>query len=125
MKEFASSILPVLQMLVSFATLCGLLYAFKNFLQKPQKTVNEEFEEFKKESMKEREDLKHRLSVVETWRSGCLSRFENQDKSHRVTQKALLALIDKEIEDQSGTNREPAKELIEARQDLYQHLFEK
>lgn len=114
MSAFVSNTLPIFQLILAFCNLCVLLYAFKGFITKPQNSLKEDVEE-----------LKVWKKTVETWRTGCSIRFENQDKSHRVTQKALLALIDKEVEDQVAEGKSPAKELVEARQDLYQHLFDK
>lgn len=114
MNAFATNALPIFQLILAFCNLCVLLYAFKGFITKPQNSLKEDVEE-----------LKAWKKMIETWRAGCSIRFESQDKSNRVTQKALLALIDKEVQDQVAAGKDPAKELIDARQDLYTHLFDK
>ncbi len=68
----------------------------------------------------------NRLSALETWRkevdtklSNDNARFESLDQSNRVTQRALLALLDHSID---GNNIE---QMQHAKEELQNHLIDK
>lgn len=73
------SILPYVQLLVSCGTLIGMLYALKQFVDKPHDSLEQRVE-----------TLEQKVSKIET------SSTSNSDNIDRVT-TALTALVDFEI----------------------------
>jgi len=73
-------------------------------------------------------DIENRITDLEKWRDsvdGRLDRgdshFDKLDEGNRVTQRALLALMDAAINRDKDSN----EELIKARKELYEYLSDK
>lgn len=109
-----NTILTVFSLVTQFGSICILVYGFSKFLAKPHDT------------------LEGKVIELQEWRKGVDSRlqigndrFSVQDEANRVTQAALLALIDKEIKDCASENKPVPEELKSARKELYDYLTER
>jgi len=105
MSEFISTILTIFQLIISFGTVCTLLYAFVKFSQKPQQTQDERIENIEK-----------RLDKLEQEQDETATRLCNIETGNRIMQQALLAIMGHAI------NGEDIEELRKARQMLYDYL---
>ncbi len=101
-------IMTVFQLFINFATICTLLYTLVKFTQKPQETIQK------------------RITDLEKWKEGVDRRlltgdthFTSLDDNSRITQQALLAIMDSLL---NGDNKE---ELKKARNNLYEYLSDK
>lgn len=112
--EWVSTILTICSLVTSFGSVCVMVYGFSKFLAKPHDTLEEKVNELQEW----RRDVDSRLQVGN-------DRFSVQDDANRVTQAALLALIDKEIKDCASENKPVPEELTNARKDLYNYLTER
>lgn len=74
---------------------------------------------------KEMRTLVNRTNRVDERLENGNLRFKAQEESNRVTQSAILALIDKEIKDSVAEHKEVPQELTNARQDLYDYLTDR
>lgn len=108
MSEFISTILTIFQLIISFGTVCTLLYAFVKFSQKPQQTQDERIN-----------SLEDRVSVLEGKQNDTNERLSNIENGNHVIQQSLLAMLDHAI---NGNNTES---LIRTRDLLYQYLTKK
>lgn len=107
-------VLSILQMLLSFGNVCIMVYAFSKFLSKPHDTLEERVS-----------STESRIKDIENSLKFGNTRFQDQDVANEVTQRALLALIDKEIKDSVSDGKGVPTELQTARDDLYNYLFKK
>ncbi len=108
MPIWVSQIITIMQMFISLATICTLIYTFSKFVSKPADT------------------MKERIEKLETWKEEVDRRldrgaqhFDTLDESTRIIQQSLLAIMDGLI---NGDNKE---ELLKARNRLYQYLSDK
>lgn len=111
MYPIAERILTLLQLLVSFCSLCVMVYGFGKFMAKPHDSLEEKVED------------------IQRWRKGVDARleegnrrFDGQSEANRVTQSALLALVDKEIRDCDIHNQSVPSELTRAKSELVEFL---
>lgn len=109
--EKIGSVVTLLQLFISFCTVITLIYGFAKFTSKPHDDLRKDVEELKK--WKESTDRELHADKI---------KFQRQDDANRVTQSALLALIDKEIKDSIAEGKEVSTELNEARKNLYTYL---
>lgn len=103
-----SSVTQGMSVFIQLATVVTLIYALYKFARKPNDTQNDRLkalEDWKKE-------VDRRLDHGQT-------HFEDIDKGNRVTQEAILALIDHAI-DNNHTDK-----LIEAKDNLQKYLINK
>ena len=111
MHSVAEQILTLLQLLVSFGSLCVMVYGLTRFMLKPLQNLSDEVAEIQK----------WRKSVDE-WMEKGNRRFDEQSEANRVTQNALLALVDKEIRDCDLNNQTVPSELKKAKSELVDYL---
>ena len=111
MYPIAERLLTLLQLLVSIGSLCVMLYGFSKFMAKPRESLAEEVEDIQK----------WRKTVDERLEKGN-RRFDEQSEANRVTQNALLALVDKEIRDCDLKNQTIPAELTKAKSELVDYL---
>lgn len=107
MPNFLSTILTIFQLIISFGTVCTLLYAFVKFSQKPQQSQNDRIR-----------SLEDRVTMLETKQDDVYSHLESIDESNKVTQQALLALLGHAI------NGDDVEEVKRAQKMLFNHLTE-
>lgn len=98
----------ILSLVIQAATVITLIYTFVKFAGKPNATLNE------------------RLTKLEHWQEEVTRRldkgsehFDSIDEGNRVTQEAILALIDHAI-DNNHTEK-----LVEAKDSLQKYLISK
>lgn len=111
--EIIRAVLSCVQLLVSCGTLTGLAYAFIRFTKKPTDAMKERLQtlEDRLDSMDEwKDDVERRLNDDD-------SHFKALDESNKVTQRALLAIMDNALGNEDGE-----AELKDARKMLYEHL---
>ena len=108
MPMWVNQLITVMQMFISLATICTLIYTFTKFVSKPTDT------------------MKDRIDKLESWESEVDRRldhgsthFEALDESARITQQSLLAIMDSLI---NGDNKE---EPLKARNRLYEYLSDR
>ena len=108
MPDFINSILTIFQLIISFGTVCPLLYAFTKFTQRPQETQDERIAA-----------LEARVNKLEDNSVDISAHITNIDKGNMVLQKAMLAMLDHAIgnEDQDSIKK--------ARKDLFEYLTSK
>lgn len=105
MPNFISTTLTIFQLIISFGTVCTLLYTVVKYTQKPQDIQNE------------------RILALEKWRDtmdakmmDTCTHLSSLDEGTKITQQAILALMGHAI------NGEDVEELKKARQTLYDYL---
>lgn len=108
MGDNISAVITVMQLIISFGTICTLLYTFSKFVSKPTDTLKDRID-----------SLERWRNVVEQRLSKGSAHFDSLDDSARITQQSLLAIMDGLI---NGDNKE---ELLKARNRLYQYLSDK
>lgn len=111
--DFVRAALSFVQLFVTCGTGIGLIYAFLKFTHRPTDDI--------KERLKTLED---RADDMDDWREAVERRlhegvqhFESLDESNRVTQHALLAIMDNALDNEGGK-----EELKKARTMLFEHL---
>ena len=82
MPNFLSTILTIFQLIISFGTVCTLLYAFVKFSRQPQQSQNERIR-----------TLEDRVAMLEMKQNDVYSHLESIDEGNKATQRALLALL--------------------------------
>lgn len=108
------TILPLMQLLLTFANICVLAYAFFKFLNKPHSTLEEKVQEHEFEI----KELKQSLLQGN-------DRFRAQDSTNEVLIHSTLALIEFEIQYCLTEKKPMSKDLEKAREDLHNFLAKK
>lgn len=108
MPDFINSIITIFQLIISFGTVCTLLYAFTKFTQRPQETQDERIAA-----------LEVRVSKLEDNGADISAHIANIDRGNMVMQKAMLAMIDHAIGNEDEDN------IKKARKALYDYLTSK
>lgn len=111
MKEFIDAVLPLLQFVISFGTLCGMLYAFKLFLHRPHDTLTDRVTTIEVEI----KDIKSSLLQGN-------DKFRKQDDTNEMFISCMLAFIDFEIAYCHHTNYEYSEDLEKAKTILQHYL---
>lgn len=111
MNPYISQIVQILQLIIQLGTIAGLFYGFSKFLSKPHDTLERQVAELQA----------WRVKVDDRMERGNM-RFSTQDEANRVTQSALLALIDKEIRDCDTDSKAVPEELKLASRELRDYL---
>ena len=138
MTSLIAQIAQILGLFIQLCTIATLIYGFSKFLSKPTATLKGRVEVTEKE-LSELMDYKDRVNTLEKEMRTLINRtnrvderlengnlrFKAQEESNRVTQSAILALIDKEIKDSVAEQKEVPQELTNARQDLYDYLTDR
>lgn len=103
----------VVGLIIQCSTLITVMYGFYKFTQKPT------------------ESLDNRVQILERWREKTDERlkegtahFHANDESNRVTQSALLTIIDT-LGAMDGVPEEVKKEIHNKRKELYDYLTER
>ena len=111
--HITSMIATFLQLFISFATALTMLYTFAKFTQKPTDSLKEHVA-----------DIEERLNNMDKWKEQIERRltegaehFKSLDESNKVTQRALLAIMDNALGNDGGK-----EELKKARDMLNEHL---
>ncbi len=107
----AQTILPVLQMILSFGNICVLAYTLFKFLNRPHDTLEERVNMHDVEI----KDIKNALHQGN-------DRFREQDDTNEVLIHSVLALIEFEIQFCLTEHKEPSKDLERAKDDLHSYL---
>lgn len=108
------SILPVLQVILTFGNICVLGYALFRFLNRPHNTLEEKVNEH---------DIK--LREIETSLLQGNDRFREQENTNEVMQTCMLALIDFELAYCIHTGYADTDDLVKAKDVLRKHLARK
>ena len=111
MHPIVEQVLTLLQLLTSLGSLCVMVYGFSKFMTKPHNNLADEVAEIQK----------WRKTVDDRLEKGN-KRFNDQSEANRVTQNALLALVDKEIRDCDLKDQAVPEELTRAKTALIQYL---
>ena len=114
MQPIVEQVLTLLQLLTSLGSLCVMIYGFSKFMAKPHNNLADEVAEIQK----------WRKTVDDRLEKGN-KRFDEQSAANRVTQKALLALVDKEIRDCDTRDQSVPEELSKAKSELVNFLTER
>lgn len=121
MEKFLT-IVAVLSGLCTFGTFCGMLYAFKKFLDKPRDDIRDEVIALKTEvqllktrSERDKEDIYNRLEKGNR-------RFDEQDRTNEVILHSTLALIEFEIQYCLTQNIPISTDLDKVKQELHTFL---
>lgn len=112
--ETIQIVCTVLTLIISFSTVCTMIYGFTKFLSKPHDT------------------LEHRVSVIEVKQDEILrsldkgnQRFTNQEITNEVLIHSTLALIEFEIQYCLTEKKPMSKDLEKAKEDLHHYLAKK
>jgi len=89
--------------------------------------IIERFINLKAKSKEPHVKLENRVTILETWKNGVdqrlgedSDRFRKIEEGNKATQKAILALMDTALSDNGCKD-----ELVRARQNLHNYLFDK
>lgn len=113
-----ATVLPVLQLVLSFGNICILIYGGFKFLNKPHDTLEQKVNEHEVRI----KDLERSLAGG---RNRVEERFNEQDATNEVLVSSVLALIEFEIQYCLTENKAPSKELEKARENLHSYLAKK
>ena len=105
------TILPIMQMILSFGNICILVYALMKFLNKPHNTLEERVNA-------------HDLELKEI-KSSLLQgndRFREQDNTNEVIIRSTLALVEFEMQYCLVEHKEMSEGLRQAKKDLNDYL---
>lgn len=105
------TVLPVLQVILTFGNICVLGYALLRFLNRPHDTLEERVNAHEVEIA----DIKKSLLQGN-------DRFREQDDTNEVLIHSVLALIEFEIQYCLTEHKEPSKDLERAKDDLHSYL---
>lgn len=108
------SILPFLQLILTFGNICIIGYAFVKFLGKPHNSLEQRVTEH---------DIK--IKEIESSLLQGNDRFREQDSTNEVMQSCMLALIDFELAYCIHTSYEDTEDLMKAKTELRKHLSRK
>lgn len=111
----------IVQLLISLATLVGLLYAGYKFLRRPHETLDGEIKALKTEI----ETLKLEIKEVKQSLHQGNDKFRAQDEANEVIIRAVMALIRFEIHYCESEHKEMSNSLIQADEDLSAYLSRK
>lgn len=115
------TILPILQLMLTFGNICILGYAFVKFLGKPQTTLVELVK-----SLEKRIDLQdQKLYELERSLDVSHEKHREQEDTNEVMQTCMLALIDFELAYCIHTNYVDTEDLVKAKDVLRKHLAKK
>lgn len=107
-------LLTGMQIFISFANICILLYALYKFLNKPHDTLEQRVISIETEV----KDIKESLHQGN-------DRFRNQEDTNEVLIHSVLALIEFEIQYCLTEHKEMSKDLEKAKEDLHNYLARK
>lgn len=108
MPDFINSIITIFQLIISFGTVCTLLYAFTKFTQRPQETQDERITA-----------LEARVNKLEEQSADTNIHITSIEKGNKVMQQAMLAMLDHAIGNEDQDN------IRKARKDLFDYLTSK
>lgn len=106
-----TTILPFLQIILTFGNICVLAYALFKFLNRPHDTLEDKVNA-------------HEVEIKEI-KSSLLQgndRFREQDDTNEVLIHSVLALIEFEIAYCLTEHKEPSRDLERAKEDLHNYL---
>ena len=103
-----------MQLFISFATICTLLYALSKFLKKPHETLEARITAVEVEV----KDIKDSMKLGN-------DRFREQEEANDVLIHCVLALIEFEIQYCLTEQKEPSDELKKAKDILHNYLAKK
>lgn len=106
-----ATVLPVLQLVLSFGNICILLYGGFKFLNKPHNTLEQKVNEHEM-----------RLKEIERLLYESKNRFQELGTTDEVLVSSVLALIEYQIQCCITENKAPSKELEKARENLHSYL---
>ncbi len=107
-------LLTGMQIFISFANICILLYALYKFLNKPHDTLEQRVISIETEV----KDIKESLHQGN-------DRFRSQEETNEVLIHSVLALIEFEIQYCLTEHKEMSKDLEKAKEDLHSYLARK
>lgn len=105
MPDFVNATITILQLLISFGTVCTLLYTFVRFSQKPSRTQDERIA-----------SLETRVEHLEECGLSSASHIAAIDEGNKVMQQAMLAMLDHAI------GNEDVDSIKKARSNLFNYL---
>lgn len=106
-----TSILPILQLVLTSANIIILAYAFFKFLNKPQDTLNTRVTLLETELR----DIKASLAQGN-------DKFKEQERTNATFKSVMLAFVDFEIAYCLHTNYEFTEDLMKAKQELQEYV---
>ena len=106
-----STILPYLQIILTFGNICVLAYALYKFLNRPHDSL---------EDMVNAHDVEIR-EIKSSLLQGN-DRFREQDDTNEVLIHSVLALIEFEIQYCLTEHKDPSRDLERAKEDLHSYL---
>ena len=104
-------VVSVIQGLISFGTLCGMLYAFKKFLDKPHDSLEERVTK-----------LEARVDNAEEALHKGNDKFRNHGEALETLLSCSLALVEFEIQYCVSNATQPSQDLQKAKEQLHEYL---
>lgn len=114
------AMLPVVQFLVTSGTGIGMIYALAKFTQKPTDTIKQRIADLEDRVDDMEQEQKAWQSAIERRLKDGAEHFKALDESNKITQQALLALMDNALGNDGGK-----EELKKARNNLFEYLSER
>ena len=108
LAEFVRVLIAICTAIITISGATAVIVKMANAIKKPNKEQNERLE-----------SLEHIVKKHDEWFGSDKKRFESLEDGNRVTQQALLALLDHGID---GNN---VKQMSEAKEALQKHLIDK
>lgn len=113
-----SSILPVLQVVLTFGNICVLGYALYKFLNKPHDSLADEVKKLKEEITK----LNLTIEKMQQSLDASHSKHREQDRTNKAFKRVFILLANFEVRYCQETGFEHTDDLIQAKKELDEYL---
>lgn len=120
MPEWMNSLIVLLQLCISFGTICTMLYAVKKFFDKPEVTQNDRLDAHDKRFS----EMDTRLNSVETRLNAGADHFKKLDETIALTQGSLIIIMDC-LTELVPENSKSKDKLATKREELLGYLIDK
>lgn len=112
------TILPILQMILSFGNICVLGYALFKFLNKPHDSLSDEIKKLKEEIAK----LNLTVERMQKALDASHEKHREQDKTNKVFKRVFILLANFEVAYCQETGFEHTEDLKAAKRELEEYL---
>ena len=108
------SVMLAMQLILTFGNVCIMMYAFRTFLKRPQKSMEERIAV-----------IENKVKEIDQSLNLGNDKFRNQERTNEVLIHSTLALIEFEIQYCLIEHKDMSKDLEKAKEDLHAYLAKK
>lgn len=112
------TILPILQMILTFGNICIMGYVFVKFIGKPRDNLTARIDAIECKL----KEIEYKLKEIDRSLKQGNDRFRGQDGTNEVIIRSIVALIDFEVHYCETEQRPLSKSLEKARDELHEYF---